>query len=129
MNKLPVDFRSDCATQPTEKMRDALKKGFFGNFIFDEDPSVKELESLAASVFGKEDSLLIHSGTFGNLCAILAHCVPGANIIVGERSYLAEVQNDSVPQYTNCNIKNLCEENGKINLEEVIFISMPQSAE
>lgn len=119
MNKLPIDFRSDCATQPTEKMRIALKNGFYGNFIFREDPNVKELERLGAKFFGKEDSILIHSGTFGNLCAILAHCTPGASIYVGEKSYIATLQNESVPKYTSCSLKLLSEEKGRINLKEV----------
>jgi threonine aldolase len=42
---------------------------------------------MAAERTGKEAGLLVVSGTMGNLCAILAHCGRGDEIILGTRSH------------------------------------------
>lgn len=45
-----------------------------GDDVFGEDPTVLELESYAANLFGKEKALFVPTGTMGNLISILAHC-------------------------------------------------------
>jgi threonine aldolase len=55
------------------------------------DPTVRELESLAAEMLGKEAGLFVPSGTMGNLCGALANCsgksIPG-EVIVGNESHM-----------------------------------------
>jgi threonine aldolase len=46
------------------------------------------LQKLAATITGKEDALLVTSGTQGNQIAIKAHTVPGDEIIVEEISHI-----------------------------------------
>lgn len=45
-----------------------------GDDVYGEDPSVNELQQVAADMLGKEASILVSSGTMGNLAALLAHC-------------------------------------------------------
>ncbi len=85
-----IDLRSDTLTQPTQEMRDAIARALVGDDgrVDDrgqgEDPTVNELQRRAAARFGKEDALLVSSGTMGNWVALLAHCQPGDRVIVGE---------------------------------------------
>jgi threonine aldolase len=82
-----IDLRSDTVTLPTEEMRSAMHQAPLGDDVFGEDPTVNELERMAAELLGKEASVYVPSGTMGNLAAILAHCGRGDEIILGDRSH------------------------------------------
>lgn len=85
MNK--IDFRSDTVTWPTEQMREAMATAEVGDDVYGEDPTVNELQILAAEMLGKEAALFVSSGTQGNLIAILAHTQRGEQAIVGNTSH------------------------------------------
>ncbi|MBC8507034.1 MAG: low-specificity L-threonine aldolase [Anaerolineales bacterium] len=88
-----IDLRSDTVTQPTPAMREAMAKAQVGDDVYGEDPTINQLQDLAAELLGKEAGLLIPSGTMGNLAAILAHCNRGDEIILGDvaHTFLFEV--------------------------------------
>ena len=80
-----IDFRSDTVTKPNEEMRLAMMNAVVGDDVYQEDPTVKELQNYAAEILGKEAALFVPSGTMSNLIALLCHCqVRGAEIIVGD---------------------------------------------
>jgi threonine aldolase len=68
-------------------MYEAMAKASLGDDVFDDDPTVKELESLAAEKIGMEAALFVPSGTMGNLLAILCHAQPGDGVIVEATSH------------------------------------------
>jgi threonine aldolase len=82
-----IDLRSDTVTLPTPAMREAMAKARVGDDVYGEDPTVNQLQALAAQMLGKEAGLLIPSGTMGNLVAILAHCQRGDEIILGHLAH------------------------------------------
>ncbi len=84
----PIDLRSDTFTQPTDAMRKAMAGAEVGDDVFEEDPTVNQLESLAAEKLGKESALLVPSGTMGNLVSVLSHCGRGDDVILGDRSHI-----------------------------------------
>ena len=49
-----VDLRSDTVTRPTEAMREAMLSAPVGDDVFEDDPTIAELESRAAARLGKE---------------------------------------------------------------------------
>ena len=53
-----IDLRSDTVTLPTESMRQAMAVAELGDDVFEEDPTVNELEKKAADIFGKEKHFL-----------------------------------------------------------------------
>lgn len=79
-----IDFRSDTVTWPTPAMREAMARAPLGDDVYGEDPTVNELEALAASKTGKEAGLFVSSGTMGNLAAILSHAGRGDEAILGQ---------------------------------------------
>jgi len=82
------DFRSDTVTLPTAEMMAAIATAPLGDSGRGDDPTVDELERLAASLTGKEEALFVPSGTMANLAALMAHGCRGGEIIVEEASHI-----------------------------------------
>ncbi len=82
-----IDLRSDTVTHPTDAMREAMANAIVGDDVFGEDPTVNELQRMAAERMGKQAALFVPSGTMGNLAAILAHCGRGDEVILGNKAH------------------------------------------
>jgi len=83
-----IDLRSDTLTLPTPAMREAMARAEVGDDVWEEDPTVRRLEELAARRAGKEAALFVSSGTQGNLTSVLAQTRPGQEIIVDADSHV-----------------------------------------
>lgn len=83
-----IDLRSDTVTKPTPAMRQAMYQAEVGDDVYGEDPTVNELEELAAERLGKEAGLFVCSGSMGNLVALLTHCGRGDEVILGDQSHM-----------------------------------------
>jgi len=84
-----IDLRSDTFTYPTKSMLDAMATAKVGDDVFQEDPTVQELENLAAEKTGKEAAVFVPSGTMGNLISVLSHCGRGDEILLGNKSHIS----------------------------------------
>jgi len=86
-----IDLRSDTVTQPTDEMIEAIvkehKAGRFGDDVIGEDEVVIELQEKTAKILGKEETLLVTSGTQGNLISLFAQSKRGDEIVVEEKSH------------------------------------------
>lgn len=82
------DFRSDTSTLPTPQMIAAISDAELGNDGYREDPTVKRLEEMAAAILGKEESMVVPSGTMGNLIALMTHCNRGDEVIVDTKAHV-----------------------------------------
>lgn len=83
-----IDLRSDTVTLPSPAMREAIATAPLGDDVYGEDPTVNELERLAAATVGKEAAVLMPSGTMGNLAALLAHCGRGTRVVLGTECHV-----------------------------------------
>jgi threonine aldolase len=83
-----IDLRSDTVTQPTEEMLDAMRAAPLGDDSRDGDPTVRELEALAAARVGKQAGMYVPSGTLGNLVALMAHTGRGGEVLLEEGSHI-----------------------------------------
>jgi threonine aldolase len=72
-----IDLRSDTVTRPSAAMRQVMAQAEVGDDVWGDDPTVQQLEALAAAMIGKEAALFVPSGTQSNLCALLTHCQRG----------------------------------------------------
>ncbi len=86
------DFRSDTVTRPTDKMRKAMAEAVVGDDVLGDDPTVQELEALAAKVMGKEAGLFCPSGTMGNSIAVKRWTNALEEVIVEERSHIYNME-------------------------------------
>lgn len=82
-----IDLRSDTVTKPTYNMLKAMASASVGDDVYGEDPTVSELESLAAEKLGFKAGLYCTSGTQTNLIALLTHCQRGDEYIVGQTAH------------------------------------------
>ncbi len=83
-----IDLRSDTVTEPTEAMREAMARAVVGDDVFGEDPTVRELEALAAQMVGKEAAVFVPSGTMGNLVAVLTHTQKGDAVLLEAEAHI-----------------------------------------
>ena len=85
-----IDLRSDTVTVPTQLMRGAMADAQVGDDVFKEDPTVNELEHLAAETLGKQAALFTASGTMGNLVSLLTHThsLRAAEVITESSSHI-----------------------------------------
>ena len=108
-----IDLRSDTVTIPSSSMRQRMLTAaglisfscteindfhnFFisvifhlvGDDVFGEDPTINELETRVAEMFGKESSLFFPSGTMSNLAAVMSWCgTRGSEIVLGDTSHI-----------------------------------------
>ena len=58
-----------------------------GDDVYGEDPTVNQLQTIAATMTGKQSALFVSSGTQGNLLALLCHCERGDEYIAGQDSH------------------------------------------
>ena len=94
-----IDLRSDTVSHPTPEMREAMANAIVGDDVYGDDPTVNQLEADAAAMLGKEAALFVTSGTQGNLCALLAHCQRGHEIIVGDSSHIFLYEQGAMAQF------------------------------
>jgi threonine aldolase len=93
-----VDLRSDTLTLPTPEMREAMARAEVGDDVWEEDPTMRRLEALAAERLGKEAALFVTSGTQGNLVSVLAQTRPGQEVVLDAYAHIfnAEVASAAV---------------------------------
>jgi threonine aldolase len=83
-----VDLRSDTLTLPTPAMREAMARAAVGDDVWEEDPTVKRLEAMAAERLGKEAGLFVTSGTQGNLISVCAQTQSGQEVVLDLDSHI-----------------------------------------
>ncbi|MGH2948333.1 MAG: GntG family PLP-dependent aldolase [Solirubrobacteraceae bacterium] len=92
----------DTATEPTEAMRDAMRSARVGDDVYGRDPTVRELEARAAALVGKEQAVLVPSGTMANLAAIMAHTSRGDAVLLEAQSHVGRAEAGGVAVVAGC---------------------------
>lgn len=114
-----IDFRSDTVTQPTQLMKEAMMQATIGDDVFGEDPSVNELESLCASIFGMESALFCPSGTMTNQIAIKCHTQPGDEVICDVLSHVYLYEGGGIAANSGASVRLLLGDRGRITADLV----------
>ncbi len=114
-----IDFRSDTVTKPGAAMLDAMMNARVGDDVFGEDPSINELESLAATMFGMEAALYCPSGTMTNQIAIKCHTQPGDEVICEESSHIYQYEGGGIAFNSGASVKLLPGDRGRITADQV----------
>lgn len=115
-----IDLRSDTVTLPTEEMRNAMATAVVGDDVMGEDPTVNQLEKMAADLAGMEASLFVASGTMGNLVSVLAHCDRGDEVVLGDKSHLYRGEAGGISVLGSVSFKPLHnQEDGTIDINQL----------
>ncbi|MEO6453301.1 MAG: GntG family PLP-dependent aldolase [Ginsengibacter sp.] len=115
-----IDFRSDTVTKPTQPMLEYMFNAEVGDDVFGEDPTIIQLEELAAKMFGMEASLFCPSGTMTNQIAIKCHTQPGDEIICEAMSHVYIYEGGGIAFNSGSQVKAMYGTRGTINVEQVL---------
>jgi len=83
-----VDLRSDTITKPTPEMRRAMADAPVGDDVFEEDPTIGELERETAKILGMPAALYMPSGTMTNQVALRCHTRMGDEVVMCENAHI-----------------------------------------
>jgi threonine aldolase len=84
----PIDLRSDTVTKPTGAMYARMASAPLGDDGLDGDPTVQELEAVAAAALGKDAGLFVPSCTMANLLATLAQSQRSEQIVLESNAHM-----------------------------------------
>jgi threonine aldolase len=95
------DFRSDVTTTPTASMLASIQNCTLLDDVFMEDPTTLSLERFIADLAGKEDAILVLSGTMGNQVALRSHLTrPPQAVVCDRRSHIVNYEAGGVSSLT-----------------------------
>nr|XP_047906321.1 low-specificity L-threonine aldolase 1-like isoform X5 [Anser cygnoides] len=116
-----VDLRSDTVTQPSEAMRRAMAQAAVGDDDYGEDPTVNELQHLAARFLGMEEALFVPTATMANLIAVMCHCQRrGAQLLLGAGAHLHVYEHGGAAQVAGVHSQALPDlPDGTFDLEQL----------
>ncbi len=100
-------------------MLEVMMKAKVGDDVFGEDPSINELEQLAASMFGMEAGIFCPSGTMTNQIAIKCHTQPGDEVICDESAHVYQYEGGGIAFNSGASVKLLHGDRGRITAEQV----------
>jgi len=115
-----IDLRSDTLTRPTAKMLFEMQNAKVGDDVFGEDPTINELESFAAEMFGMENALFCASGTMTNQIAIKVHTKPGDEVICAEKAHIFVYEGGGIAFNSGCSVKLIPSENGIFGVDDFL---------
>ncbi|MEK0420421.1 MAG: low-specificity L-threonine aldolase, partial [Bacteroidota bacterium] len=123
-----IELRSDTFTKPTEAMHKAMFSAKVGDDVFGEDPSVNELESFAADMFGMEAAVFCPSGTMTNQIAINVHTRPGEEVICEHGSHVYFYEAGGIARLSGCQARTIAGTRGQIFPEQISPLINPEDA-
>jgi threonine aldolase len=123
-----IDYRSDTVTKPTPGMLQAMMSAPVGDDVFGEDPSINQLERMAAAMFGMESAIFCPSGTMTNQIAIKCHTQPGDEVICDESSHVYQYEGGGIAFNSGASVKLLHGDKGRITADQVLQAIQPDDA-
>ena len=114
-----IDFRSDTVTKPSQGMLEAMMKAPVGDDVFGEDPTINQLEQMAANMFGMEAGIFCPSGTMTNQIAIKCHTHAGDEVICDESAHIYQYEGGGIAFNSSASVKLLNGDRGRITAEQV----------
>ncbi len=115
-----IDFRSDTVTRPSKQMQEAMFEAPVGDDVFGEDPSINQLEALAAGMFGMEAAIYCPSGTMTNQIAIKCHTQPGDEVICDVTSHIYQYEGGGIALNSGASVKLVTGDKGRITAQQVL---------
>jgi threonine aldolase len=114
-----VDLRSDTVTRPTPAMLAAMAGAAVGDDVYDEDPTVRRLEEVAAARFGLEAGLFCPSGTMTNQIAIKAHTEPLSEVICEQTAHVYLWEVGGIAFHSSASVALLAGQRGRVTASQV----------
>lgn len=116
---MTINLVSDTVTRPTPAMLEAMMQAPVGDDVFQEDPTINQLQQHAAALFGKEAALFCPSGTMTNQIAIKVHTQPLDEVICDHTSHIYQYETGGYAFNSGVAVKLIQGQNGKITADQV----------
>ena len=113
-----IDLRSDTVTCPSDEMRQVMAYAPVGDDVMGEDPTVVELESYSADLFGKEAALYVPSGTMANQIALRSWCRNGDEALSVDESHVFYYEAGAAAGLNGVQLNMVPSENGIFDVED-----------
>lgn len=107
-----IDLRSDTVTKPTPEMLQAMVNAEVGDDVYNDDPTVHELEHKLAKLCGKEAGLFVCSGVMSNQIALRCHLQPMQEVICDHRAHVYRSEQGGVMFHSGASILPITPEDG-----------------
>ena len=119
MKDFAIDLRSDTITIPTPEMLEYMFNAKVGDDVWEEDETVKDLESYIASLFAQEAALFCPSGTMTNQIAIRVHTKMGDELICDKLSHIYNYEGGGIASNSGVSVKLVDGDFGRISLSQL----------
>lgn len=98
---------------------EAMRSAPLGDDGLDGDPTVRQLEWLAAAMMGKDEALFVVSGTMGNLVASLTHACQGGEVIADAGAHIALSEAGGISRLAGLMCRSVPAYKGEMDLDIV----------
>ena len=122
---MTIDLRSDTVTRPTPAMLQAMMQAKVGDDVFGEDPSINQLEAMAARLFGMEAALYCPTGTMSNQIAIKCHTLPGDEVICEKNAHVYIYEGGGIAFNSGSQVRAVEGDRGRITAAQVSEVINP----
>lgn len=116
---MKIDLRSDTFTKPSAHMLQVMMEAEVGDDVFGEDPSVNELQSYCATLFGMDAALYCPTGTMANQIAIKCHTQPADELICDKQSHIYIYEAGGIAFNSGVQVKPISGLRGQITADEI----------
>jgi len=116
---MTIDLRSDTVTKPCPQMLEAMMKAPLGDDVFNEDPTVIQLEKKLADMFEMEAGLFCPSGTMTNQIAINLHTRPGDEVLCDVNSHIYNYEGGGISKNSGVQAKLLHGNRGRLSVQQI----------
>tara|TARA_B110000046_G_C12952678_1_gene380860 strand:+ start:274 stop:1299 length:1026 start_codon:yes stop_codon:yes gene_type:complete len=118
--KKKIDLRSDTVTKPSLEMKAYMLDAALGDDVFQDDPTVRELEDQTARIFGHEAGLFCSSGTMTNQIALMVYLRPGDEVICSSEAHIYNYEGGGIARNSGASARLINRDSGIVFLDEII---------
>jgi len=103
----------------------AMQTAAVGDDVYEEDPTVRELETSLAARFGMEAGLFCPSGTMTNQLAIMAHCAPVSEVICEATAHVYLWEVGGIMHHARASVALLPGDRGRLTASQIAAAIRP----
>jgi threonine aldolase len=112
-----IDLRSDTVNVPTPEMYAAMAAAPLGDDGWRDDPTVLQLERLAAERLRKPAALFLPSGTMANLAALMVYGGHGGEVLAEARSHIIAAELGGIATVAGLSFRPIPGRRGAMDLD------------
>lgn len=120
-----INLLSDTVTKPTPGMLKAMMSAEVGDDVFNEDPTVNELQEKVADMFGMESAIFCPSGTMTNQIALKVHTKALDEVWCDVRSHIYQYEVGGYSFHSGIGIKMTDVEGGILSVSDLKALEHP----